>query len=132
MVTDTPVKRSPGRPSTAETVAKVHARSQAAREHRGRTREKEVDENPSPVPKPQLSVIQSRQKARHFAIRAAVVTPDMERGATKNGELIFYIVQDGLMHQTNPRRKLPPYRPTQKTLYGVGLNDAQISAAFGP
>ena len=133
MVTDTPVKRGPGRPSTAEKVAAVHASSQAAREHRRQPKEKEdLGESLSPVPKRQLSTAQSRQKARHFALKAAILTPDIDRFAVMNGERISYILENGLLHQTNARRRLPPYRPTRASLHVSGLNDAQIAAAFGP
>ena len=134
MTTDTPVKRRPGRPSTAETVAKVHARSQAAREHRGRSRKEDLEKSPSPVPKRQFNTdaLSLQKRARHLAIQHAVITPDVESVVNYVGGRVAYIVQDGLLHQTNAVRLVPPYRPTNECLYHYGLNDAQITAAFGP
>ena len=121
-----------GRPTHDETLATARAKEAeraAQSNHRRRFTKEDVVEAPSPVKDPRgLNAI---QRARYFAIKAAIITPGIERCAEYQGGRVSYVVKDRLLHQTNAMKRPPPYRPCNRTLEWYSLTEAQITAAFG-
>ena len=132
MVTTAPVKRGPGRPPHKDHVVSARPGTRP----RGRPRKEDVDESPSPVSSNPLSKdprgLNAQQRARYFAIKAAIITPGIERCAEYQGGRVTYIVKDGLLHRTDAMVRVPPYRPRNGSLKWYSLTEAQIEEAFGP
>ena len=129
-------KRKQGRPTLPESIV-IRNERQAKRAldaKRERSRKEDVATIAFPLPTLPKDPrgLNAIQRARYFAIKAAIITPGIERCAEYQGGRVAYIVKDRLLHQTDAMTRYPPHRPSNRILKWYSLTDAQITAAFGP